>query len=109
MITLNSSNCCEAPDQVGPPISYMEELGVFRMPVSTNNPMGLCQFYRTSPEKANVLMGLKSAECACTIHSLIEIAQENRVAAHGCGLRRGVHLSLVSARQITLVVGFIVI
>ena len=43
----------------------MEELGVFRMPVYMNNPMGLCQFYRMSPEKANVLVGPKSAECAC--------------------------------------------
>ena len=67
--------CCEAPDQVGPPISYMEELTVFRMLVSMNNPMGLCRFYRTSPEKANVLVGLKLAECACRIHSLIQIAQ----------------------------------
>ena len=26
--------------------------------------MGLCRFYRTSPEKSNVLTGLKSAKCA---------------------------------------------
>ena len=68
-------NCCEVPDRVGPPISYMEELGVFRMPVSMNNPMRLCQFYRMSPEKANILMGLKSAECACRIRGLIQIAK----------------------------------
>ena len=68
-------NRCEAPDQVGPPISYMEELRVFRMPVSMNNPMGLCQFYHTSPEKANILVGPKLAECACRIHGLIQIAK----------------------------------
>ena len=68
-------NCCEAPDQVGPPISYMEELGVFRMPVSMNNPMGLCWFYRMSPKKANVLVGLKSAECVHRIRGLIQIAK----------------------------------
>ena len=66
---------CEAPDQVGPPISYMEELRVFKPVVSTNNPMGLCRFYRMSPEKANVLVGPKSAECARRIHHLIEIAK----------------------------------
>ena len=69
------SNRCEAPDQVGPPISYMEELRFFRTPVSTNNPMGLCRFYRTSPEKANVLVGPKSAECAHRIRGLIQIAK----------------------------------
>ena len=38
---------CEAPDQIGPPLSYMEEHGVFKPTESINNPMGLCQFYRT--------------------------------------------------------------
>ena len=71
-------NRCEAPDQVRPPISYMEELGVFKMPVSTNNPMGLCQFYHMSPEKANILVGPKSAECARRIRGLIKIAKTMR-------------------------------
>ena len=53
----------------------MEELWVFRTPVSMNNPMGLCWFYHMSPEKANVLVGLKSAECARRICSLIQIAK----------------------------------
>ena len=42
---------------------------------SINNPMGLCQFYRMSPEKSNVLTGLKSAECAHRIYSMVEIAK----------------------------------
>ena len=67
--------CCEAPDQVGPPISYMEERGVFKPTESTNNLRGLCQFYQTSPGKANVLVGPKSAKSACRIHHLIEIAK----------------------------------
>ena len=66
---------CEAPDQVGPPISYMEERGVFKPMESINNPMGLCWFYQMSPRKANVLVGPKLAECACRIHCLIEIAK----------------------------------
>ena len=69
------SNRCEAPDQVGPPIFYMDELRVFRTLVSTNNPKGLCQFYRTSPEKANILVGPKSAECVRRIRGLIQIAK----------------------------------
>ena len=66
---------CDAPDHVGPPISYMEERRVFKPAMTTNNPMGLCQFYHMSPEKANVLVGPKSAECACRIHRLIEVAK----------------------------------
>ena len=69
------SKRCKAPDQVGPPISYMEELRDFRTPVSTNNPMGLCQYYCTSPEKANILVGPKSAECVRRICGLIQIAK----------------------------------
>ena len=53
----------------------MEELRVFKPAMSPNNPMGLCRFYRTSPEKANVLVGLKSGECAHRIRCLIEIAK----------------------------------
>ena len=66
---------CEAPDQVGPPLSYMEERGVFKPAESINNPMGLCQFYRMSPKKSNVLTGPKSAECACRIYGMVEIAK----------------------------------
>ena len=66
---------CEAPDYIGPPISYMEECGVFKSSESINNPRGLCWFYHTSPGKANVLVGPKSAASARTIHLLIEIAK----------------------------------
>ena len=45
------------------------------MLVSMNNPMGLCQFYRMSPEKANILVGPKSAEYAHRIRGLIQIAK----------------------------------
>ena len=39
---------------------------------------GLCWFYRTSPEKGNVLVGPKSAKCARRICHLIEIAKRIR-------------------------------
>ena len=67
--------CCEAPDQVGPPISYMKERGVFKPAEIVNNPMGLCQFYRMSPEKSNVLTGLKLADCTHKIYRMVEIAR----------------------------------
>ena len=66
---------CEAPDHVGPPISYMEERGVFKPAEYVNNLRGLCRFYHTSPGKANVLVGPKSAASARRIHLLIEIAK----------------------------------
>ena len=67
--------CCEAPDQVRPPISYMEEHRVFKPVEFINNSMGLCWFYRTSPKKANVLVGPKSAKSAHRIRHLIKIAK----------------------------------
>ena len=33
------------PDPLGPPISYMEECGVFQPLASTTNTLGLCHFY----------------------------------------------------------------
>ena len=66
---------CVAPDQVGPPISYMNKHGVFKPTEFINNPMGLCRFYRTSPEKSNVLTRPKSANCTCKIYRMVEIAR----------------------------------
>ena len=37
------------PDPLGPPISYMEECGVFQPLASTTNTLGLCRFYRMDP------------------------------------------------------------
>ena len=37
------------PDSLGPPVSYMEEHGVFKPLPSTTNPLGLCHFYPTDP------------------------------------------------------------
>ena len=66
---------CEAPDVIGPPISYMEERRIFKPAESINNPKGLCRFYHTSPGKSNVLVGPKSAKSARRIHCLIQIAK----------------------------------
>ena len=37
------------PDPLGPPVTYMEECGVFQPLASTTNTFGLCRFYRTDP------------------------------------------------------------
>ena len=37
------------PDTLGPPVSYMEECGVFQPLASTTNPLGLCRFYCADP------------------------------------------------------------
>ena len=66
---------CEAPDVIGPPISYMEELRMFKPAEFVHNPKGLCRFYHTSPGKSNVLVGPKSAESARRLHRLIQIAK----------------------------------
>ena len=53
----------------------MKECGVFKPAEFVNNPMGLCQFYHTSPEKSNVLTGPKSADSTRKIYRMIEIAR----------------------------------
>ena len=37
------------PDPLGPPVSYMEDRGVFQPLTSPTNSFGLCHFYRTDP------------------------------------------------------------
>ena len=37
------------PDTLSPPISYMEECGVFQPLASTTNPLGICCFYHMDP------------------------------------------------------------
>ena len=66
---------CEAPDVVGPPISYMEKAKVFKPAEITHNPKGLCRFYHTSPGKSNVLVGPRSATSARRLHCLLQKAQ----------------------------------
>ena len=69
---------CEAPDEIGPPLTYIEECRVFRPTESINNPMGLCQFYRTSPKKSNVITGPRSADRACMVQGMLKMAKRVR-------------------------------
>ena len=66
---------CEVPDVIGPPISYMEKVKVFKPAEFAHNPKGLCRFYHTSPGKSNVLVGPMSAVSARRLHRLLQKAQ----------------------------------
>ena len=67
--------CCKAPDKIGPPLTYMEERGVFKPLDTIDNPMGLCRFYQMSSKKSNVLIGLKSTDSTCKIQDMIKLAK----------------------------------
>ena len=66
---------CKVPDVIGPLISYMEKLRMFKPVEFVPNPKGLCRFYHTSPGKSNVLVGPRSAESAHRLHRLLQIVQ----------------------------------
>ena len=84
---------CEVPDVVGPPISYMEKVKVFKPAEFAHNPKGLCRFYHMSPGKSNVLVGLRSAASASPPSPE---SAGTRAATYGGSSRRGIHYSLVS-------------
>ena len=54
----------------------MEECRVFKPLDTIANPLGLCQFYQTDPEKSNVITGPKSAASTHSIKHLLELAKE---------------------------------
>ena len=66
----------KAPDNIGPPFTYMEECGVFKPLDTIANPLGLCRFYQTDPQKPNVITGLKSMASTHKIKCLLELAKE---------------------------------
>ena len=54
----------------------MEEHGVFKPLDTIVNPLGLCRFYQTNPQKSNVIMDLKSTASTHRIKCLLELAKE---------------------------------
>ena len=72
----DSGRPSKAPDKIGPPLSYMEENRVFKSLDTIANPLGLCRFYQTDPQKSNVIMGPKSSASTCRIKCLLELAKE---------------------------------
>ena len=59
------------PDSFGPPVSYMEERGVFKPLASTTNPLGLCHFYPTDPMITSTLPTLKPPAKADQVKGLL--------------------------------------
>ena len=59
------------PDFFGPPVSYMEERGVFKPLPSTMNPLGLCHFYPADPTIIPTLTAPKPPAKVDHIRSLL--------------------------------------
>ena len=72
----NAGRPSKAPDKIGPPLSYMEDCRVFKPLDTMANPLGLCRFYQTNPQKSNIVTGPKSAASAHRIKHLLELAKE---------------------------------
>ena len=63
------------PDSFVPPVSYMEEHGVFKPLPSTTNPLGLCHFYPTDPTIVPTLTAPKLPAKLDHIRSLLILAK----------------------------------
>ena len=73
------------PDFFGPPVSYMEECGVFKPLPSTMNPMGLCRFYPVDPTIVPMLTAPKLPAKVDHIRSLLILAKtQPRPVYHHC-------------------------
>ena len=72
----DSGRPSKAPDKIGALLYYMEERGVFKPLDTIANPLGLWRFYRTDPQKSNVITGPKSAASVRRIKCLLELAKE---------------------------------
>ena len=66
----------KAPDKIGPPLTYMEECGVFKPLDTIAKPLGIYRFYRTDPQKSNVITGPNSMDSTCKIKRLLGLAKE---------------------------------
>ena len=65
------------PDPLGPPVSYMEECGVFQPLASTTNTLGLCHFYRVDPNTP-MPTGPESPAMAEHVKKLLLLASTKR-------------------------------
>ena len=63
------------PNFFGPPVSYMEERGVFKPLPSTTNPLGLCHFYPVDPTIVPTLTAPKPPAKVDHIKSLLILAK----------------------------------
>ena len=84
---------CDAPDAVGPPISHMEKVKMFKPLEVARNPKGLCRFYHTSPGQPNVLVGPRSAAFCSPASPPSPDSSGAWAATHGGDFRWGIHHS----------------
>ena len=63
------------PNTFSPPVTYMEECGVFKPLPSTMNPLGLCHFYPANPTIVPTLPAPKPPAKADHIKSLLLLAK----------------------------------
>ena len=63
------------PNSFGPPVSYMEDRGVFKPLASTTNPLGLCHFYPADPTITSTLPSLKPPAKADHVKGLLLLAK----------------------------------
>ena len=66
----------KAPDNIGPPLTYMEERGVFKPLNTMANPLGLCQFYHSNPETVKSVPAPKPPVTAHKVKCPLEKARE---------------------------------
>ena len=105
MIILYQARCCEVPDVVGPPISYMEKVKMFKP-----------SEFRTQSKRALSILPHESWEVQCV--SGAEVSRVclsasppspdsagTRAATHGGSFRRGIRHPQVSPERTTLAHG----
>ena len=66
----------KAPDNISPPLTYMEECGAFKPLDTTANPLGLCWFYCTDPETVKSVPVPKPLTTTHKVKHLLERARE---------------------------------
>ena len=69
-------NLARLQTRLAPLFSKWKRCGVFKPLDTIANPLGLCRFYWTDPQKSDVITGLKSAASTQRIKHLLELAKE---------------------------------
>ena len=65
----------KAPDNIGPPLTYMEECGAFKPLDTIANPLGLCRFYCANPATAKSVPAPKSPATTHKVKRMLEKAR----------------------------------
>ena len=66
---------CKTPDEIGPPLTDMEEHRAFKPLDTMASPLGPCCFYCADPETAKSVPAPKPLATACKIKCLLEKAK----------------------------------